>query len=99
MADGSNAQLYATMSSGGFSGWSPDGAAFLFEDKSRLLLGRPEQKAQLLAGGAAKARWVAADQILYLAEGGRGWVLQGLDGKTRPLTAVPPNAEIGSAVP
>jgi Tol biopolymer transport system component len=100
-ADNTNPQLYATIASGRFIGWSPDSARFLYEDGGQLFVGAPGGKSQRLAANAGEPRWLGTSQIVYQAGQGdtRQWTIQAVDGKAIPLQTLPAGATVDSIRP
>jgi hypothetical protein len=92
-AGGSNAQRYAALGCGTFAGWAPDGRHFLYYSENQAYLGAPGRPPQSLgsATDVADPHWLAAGQLLYLADRGSEWVLiyRTLDGSPASLTRLP----------
>ncbi|MCX7671396.1 MAG: hypothetical protein N2439_15170, partial [Anaerolineae bacterium] len=68
--DGADPRLYTTLGHGRFLAWSPDATHFLYEDADALFVGAVGQAAQRLATGAAEARWLGPEQVLYVTRQG-----------------------------
>jgi hypothetical protein len=101
-ADGANPQLYASLGTGGFTNWSPDGVHFIYTDAigpdsigpggaGQTYLGAPERAPQSLGGSTSlfDPHWISPRQLLALHDTGTDWLLveRTLDG-----TAVDGNA-------
>jgi tricorn protease-like protein len=101
--DGSAPKLYATLSNGAFVSWSPDGNAFLYQDRYQTYVGAPGRTPQWMANGVSTAgpRWIARDQFVSLHDTGTGWwlTLRRIDGAAAGLLALPREAMIDVAPP
>jgi anti-sigma factor RsiW len=82
-AEGANPQLYASLGTGGFTSWSPDGAHFIYTDTigpdgaGQTYVGAPGQAAQPLGKSTTlfDPRWISPRQLLALHDTGTNWLL------------------------
>ena len=85
-ADGSDPQAYASIISGHFDNWSPDGKQFLFDSAGQVYTGAQGQPQRLIGaeGAISSPGWLGPGQLVYLADQGNTWALvsSGADGKT-----------------
>ena len=76
-ADGTNPELYVTMTQGEFIGWSPSGKRFLYQDNYQIYAGAAGEAPRRLANGVSMVgpRWVSDDQVMALHDTGDSWLL------------------------
>ena len=103
-ADGANPQLYASLGSGRFINWAPDGAHFIYtDDIGQTYVGAPERTPQLLGKSISlfDPRWISAHQLLALHDTGTNWLLvtRTLDGDAVGLQPLPHEATYDTTRP
>jgi hypothetical protein len=95
-ADGSQAQLYASMNQGEFIGWSPKGDRFIYQDNFQVFAGAPGQAPRRLANASSMStpRWLSDTQILASHDTGDGWMLtlRDVNGDAAALLPLPREA-------
>ena len=95
-ADGSNPELYATMTDGQFISWSPTGQRFLYQDNYQIFAGGSGEQPVRLANGVSLVgpRWVSDDQVMAYHDLGNGWllVLKNVNGDAAGLLPLPRDA-------
>ncbi len=95
-ADGSNPELYATMTDGQFISWSPSGKRFLYQDNYQVFLGEQGKEPVRLANGVSMVgpRWISDEQIMSFHDTGDGWLLtlRDVNGDAAGLLPLPRDA-------
>lgn len=76
-ADGSNPELYATMTDGQFISWSPSGARFLYKDTYQIFVGERGKPPVRLTNAVSMVnpRWISDEAIASSHDTGDGWLL------------------------
>lgn len=100
-ADGAGARRYATLLHGRFLAWSPDSVHFLYEDGGQLFVGARQAAPSRLASNVDAARWVGADQVVYVTQrdGSRQLVYHALAGQPVVLQTLPAAASLDGLWP
>lgn len=97
-ADGSAAQLYATLNEGMFINWSPDNSNFLYQNGFDVYVGQAGRKPQRLGNSVSvlDPRWASNRQVVSRHDLGSGWLLavHGVDGSAYGLLTLPYEAEV-----
>lgn len=92
-ADGTQPQLYASMTQGEFLSWSPKGTHFLYQDNFQVFVGAVGQTARKLANftSVVTPRWISESALLASHDTGDGWLLalRNINGDAAGLLPLP----------
>jgi hypothetical protein len=95
-ADGSNPELYATMTDGQFISWSPSGTRFLYQDNYQIFAGEQGKPPVRMANGVSMVgpRWISDEKIMAYHDTSDSWLLtlRDVNGEAVGLLPLPRDA-------